>query len=103
MWLVLSVCFVTVTAILGITEILRRFWLFIMRPKGTLPAIMVISLKEDVAVQQLRYALEFLSWERKGDFSSVAVLTTELSDKTYNEIKKIADNRNDVILCEILR
>lgn len=103
MWLVLSVCFVTVTAILGITEILRRFWLFIMRPKGTNPAIMVISLKEDVAVQQLRYALEFLSWERRGYFSSVAVNTTELSDKTYNEIKKIANNRNDVIFCENLK
>ena len=81
MWLVLSVCFVTVTAILGITEILRRFWLFIMRPKGTLPAIMVISLKEDVAVQQLRYALEFLSWEKKGDFS----LTFEYLCLQYGE------------------
>lgn len=100
MWLVLSVCFVTVTAILGITEILRRVWLFMMRPKGTPPAVMVVNLKEDVAVQQLRYALEFLSWEKKGDFSSVAVITNGLSDKTYNDIKKIAKDRNDVIFCE---
>ena len=102
MWLVLSVCFVTFTAILGITEILRRFWLFLMCPKGTPPAIMVVKLKEEFAVQQLRYALEFLSWEKKGDFLSVAVITTELSEKTYNEIKKIANSRNDVIFCEDL-
>lgn len=103
MWLVLTVSFVTVTSILGITEILRRFWLFIMRPKGTPPAIMVVNLKEDIAVQQLRYALEFLSWERKGDFSSVAVNSTELSDKTYNEIKIIASSRKDIIFCEDLK
>ena len=100
MWLVLSVCFITFSAILGITEILRRFWLFIMRPKGTQPAIMVVKLNEDVAIQQLRYALEFLSWERKGDFSSVVVIPTALSDETYKDIKKIANSRNDIILCE---
>lgn len=101
MWLVLSVSFVIFTAILGITEILRRFWLFIMRPKGTPPAVMVVNLKEEFAVQQLRYALEFLSWERKGDFSSVAVIPTELSEKTYNEVKKIVDSRNDVVFVKI--
>ena len=103
MWLVLSISFVTFTAILGITEILRRFWLFIMRPKGTPPAVMVVKLKEEFAVQQLRYALEYVSWERKGDFSSVALITTELSEKTCNEVKKIAESRNDLVFCEDLK
>ncbi len=97
MWMVLSVCLVTFTAILGITEILRRFWLCIMRPKGIPPLSLIVNLKEDVAVQQLRYALEFLSWERKGDFSSVALISNELSEKTYKEIEKIASSRNDII------
>lgn len=97
MWLVISVSFVTFTAVLGITEILRRFWLFIMRPKDTPPAAMVIKLKEDFAVQQLRYTLEFISWERKGDFSHLAVILSELSEKTYSEVKKIVDSRNDVV------
>ena len=88
MWLVLSVCFVTVTAILGITEILRRFWLFIMRPKGTLPAIMVISLKEDVAVQQLRYALEFLSWEKRAIFHRLRCLQPNSAIKHITKSKK---------------
>lgn len=103
MWLVLSVCFVTFTAILGITEILRRFWLFIMRPKDTPPLVLVVNLKEEIAVQQLRYALEFLSWERKGDFSSAVLNTASLSEKTYKEIEKIANSRNDIILCEDLK
>ncbi|MBO5105320.1 MAG: hypothetical protein J6C29_00300 [Clostridia bacterium] len=103
MWLVLSVCFVTFTAILGITEILRRFWLFIMRPKDTPPLVLIVNLKEEIAVQQLRYALEFLSWERKGDFSSAVLNTASLSEKTYKEIEKIANSRNDIILCEDLK
>ena len=100
MWLTLSVCFITFIGIIGITEILRRFWLFIMRPKGTPPLILVVDLKEEIAVQQLRYALEFLSWEKKGDFSSVALISSKLSQKTYKEIEKIVNSRNDIILCE---
>ena len=99
MWLVLSVLLVTLTAILGITEILRRFLLYIMRPNNSPPFLLVVKLNEDIAVQQLRYALEFSSWEKKGDFSAVVAITTTLSEKTNKEIEKIAKGRNDVILC----
>ena len=98
MWMIISVCFVTVTAILGITEILRRFWLFIMRPKDSPSAIMVVYLKEDIAIQQLRYAIEFISWEKQGDFSLLAVVTNRLSEETFLKVKKRIDSRNDVIL-----
>ena len=98
MWTVISVCFIVLTSILGITEMLRRFWLFLMRPKDAPLAIMVINLKEDIAVQQLRYALEFISWEKQGDFSMLAVVTDGLGKKTFNEVKKIVNSRNDVIL-----
>lgn len=98
MWLVLSVCFVTFTAIVGITEILCRFWLYLMKPKDTPLAVMVIYLKDDIAVQQLRYALEFLSWEKRGTFSALAVVTKNLSEKTLNDVKKIINSRSDVIL-----
>lgn len=103
MWMVISVCFVTFTAILGITEILRRFWLFLMKPKGSPLAVMVIYLKEDIAIQQLRYGLELISWEKQGVFSSLAVVTTNLTEKTYNEIKKIANSRSDLMLLKDLK
>ena len=103
MWTVISVSLVVIFSVLGITEILRRFWLFLMRPKGTPSAVMVIYLREDIAVQQLRYALEFLSWEKQGDFSAVAVITAELSLKTSEEIKKIAKDRKDIIFCEDIK
>lgn len=102
MWMVISVSFVVIAAILGVTEILRRFWLFLMRPKQTPPAIMVITLKKDIAVQQLRYALEFLSWEKSGDFSLVAVITSNLDEKEIYEIQKIVNSRSDAVLYEEL-
>lgn len=98
MWTVISVCFITFTSILGITEMLRRFWLFLMKPKGSPLAVMVVYLKEDIAVQQLRYALELISWEKQGVFSALAAVTTNLSEKTYNEVEKIANSRSDVML-----
>lgn len=103
MWLVLSVCFVTFTAIVGITEILCRFWLYLMKPKDTPLAVMVISLKEDIAVEQLRYYLEFLSWQKQGEFSTLAVDTENLSEKTFIEVKKIINSRSNVILFKDLK
>lgn len=103
MWTVIAVSFVVLTSVLGITEMLRRFWLFLMRPKNAPMAVMVIHLKEDIAIQQLRYALEFISWEKKGDFSMLAVITSSLSAKTVNQVKKIVNSRNDVILFEDLK
>ncbi len=98
MWTVIAVCFITFTSVLGITEMLRRFWLCIMQPKGSPLAVMTIYLKEDIAVQQLRYALEFISWEKQGVFSSLMVITTNLTEHTLNEIKKIASSQGNVIL-----
>jgi len=98
MWTVITVCFITFTSILGITEILRRLWLFLMCPKEAPLSAMVVYLKEDIAIQQLRYALEFISWERRGDFSYLAVVTEKLSEKTFSQVEKIVKNRNDVIL-----
>jgi hypothetical protein len=103
MWMVLSVCFVTFMVIVGITEIICRFWLYLMKPKDSPLAVMVIYLKEDIATEQLRYALEFLSWERKGTFSALAVGTENLSEKTFKEVEKIINSRNDVILIKDLQ
>ena len=102
MWMVLSVCFVTFMVIVGITEIICRFWLYLMKPKDSPLAVMVIFLKEDIATEQLRYALEFLNWEKQGDFSAVAVITAELSEETHKTVEKIAKDRNDIILCDNL-
>ena len=100
MWTVISVSFVVITSVLGITEMLRRFWLFLMRPKENPSGIMVIRLRDDIAIQQVRYAFEFISWEKRGDFSAVAVITSGLSEKTTEDIMKIARDRNDIIICE---
>ena len=100
MWTVIFVSFIVITSVLGITEILRSFWLYLMRPKDSPPSVMVIFLKEDVAVQQLRYAAEYLSWEKRRDFSVVAAMDTGLTDETKEKIQKIVNNRSDMIFGE---
>ncbi len=100
MWTVLAVCFVVVVSVVGITELLRRFWLYIMRPKGDLPRVMVVFLKEDIAVQQLRSAIEHLSWESTNSFCAVAAIDCGMDEETKKAVKRIADNRSDVIFGE---
>lgn len=100
MWTVISVTFIVITSILGITEILRTLWLYLMRPKDSPPSVMVIFLKEDVAVQQLRYAAEYISWENRKNFLAVAAMDTGLTDETKEKIQKIVNNRSDMIFGE---
>lgn len=93
---VISICFFVITSVLGITEILRRFWLFLMRPKDIVPSVMIITLKEENAIQHTRYAAEFLNWKIKGEFSSIGVITSELSEETYRVVNKIIKSRDDM-------
>lgn len=97
MWMVLAVCFVTVISIVGITELLRKFWLYIMRPKGDPKRVLLIFLKDEIGVQQLRSAIEYISWESTNSFSAVAAVDCGMDENTKKSVLKIAQSRDDVI------
>ncbi|MBQ4154419.1 MAG: hypothetical protein IJE01_04365 [Clostridia bacterium] len=100
MWTVLSVSFIVVTSIYGITEILRELWLYFLRPKNSPPGFTVLLLKEDIFKEQLRFAMEHLSWERPKNFSGLIVIDTDLSEKSKKELSLIINNNHNIMRIE---
>lgn len=97
MWLVLSVCFVVVTSVVGITELLRKLWLSLLRPREDPARVMVVFLKNDICVQQLRSAMEYLAWEGDRQFCCVAAVDCGLSEENRRLIAAIADQNSNVV------
>mgnify|MGYP003297214811 CR=1 FL=1 len=88
MWTVISVCLIVIVSMVGVTEILRTIWLYLMRPKEDPPKIMVVFLKESIAIQQLNSAMEQLTWEGLRSFNLIAGIDCGLSDKTKKAVIK---------------
>ncbi len=94
---VITVCFIVIMMITGITELLRRFWLYLIRPKGDTPKIMLIFLKDDIFKEQLQSALEYLSWEGNKNFVSVAAIDCDLTEENKILAQKFADSHSNII------
>ena len=91
MWTVVSVCLIVITSMVGVTEILRSVWLRLMRPKEDPPKMMVVFLKDDIAVAQLNSAMEQLTWEGLGAFNLIVGIDCGLSEHSKKEvIKRVA-------------
>lgn len=97
MWTVLSVSFIIVVFIFGLTELFRLCWLRLLRPKEDPPRVMLVMLRDTVCVQQLRSAMEYISWEGRHEFSCVAAVDCGLSPENCAAVRKIADAHSDVI------
>lgn len=91
MWQIITICFLSFLAVFGVTELVRRFWLYLMKPSNDTAAMMVIFLKEGIAVQQLRRAAEYISWEGEKNFFSIVALDSGLSEKTKEDVLKIVN------------
>ncbi len=92
LWTVLTACFIIFVSVVGITELLRLVWLHWMRPKEDPPRILVVFLKEGIALQQLRSAVEYVSWEGQCFFGKIALIDDALSGKEKNQIMRAIED-----------
>lgn len=86
-----------ITMLVGITELIRRLWLYIITPKDAPPKLLAVFLKDDTAIQQLRAAAEYISWEGPKTFYGVAAVDAGLSEETKKQVKKLVDSRSDML------
>lgn len=89
MWTVFLVCLIVITSMVGVTELLRSLWLYLMRPKEDPSRVMLVFLKEGIAVQQLRSAMEYITWEGQKSFCRIAAIDCGLSEDSRNAVIKI--------------
>ena len=94
---VITVCFAVVMMIYGITELLRRIWLYFTRPKDDPPRVMTVFLKSGIYAAQLRSAIEYLSWENENLFKCIAAVDCGLTDEEREKAKAIADQHYNIV------
>ena len=92
LWTVLTACFIILVSVIGITELLRLLWLYLMRPKEDPPRMLVVVLREGIALQQLRSAVEYISWEGHRWFGSIALVDDGISAEERRQILRAAES-----------
>ena len=91
MWTVISVSLIVIASMVGVTEILRTVWLWLMRPKEDPPKTMVVFLKDNIAISQLNSAMEQLTWDGLSSFNLIVGIDCGLSERCKKEvIKRVA-------------
>ena len=97
MWTVISVCFVIVTSIYGIAEILRELWLWLSRPKDDPPGFTVVILKDGIFKEQLYFYEEYLAWESRKRFSGIIAVTSYLNEENLKIATEIINSKHNIM------
>lgn len=100
MFAVLAICLAVITCIFGITQAFRMFWLWITRPKGDLPRIMIVLLKNDICIQQLQNALEYLNWEGCRKICTIAAVDCGLNEANAKKVSEFASHHPRILFGE---
>lgn len=69
-----------------------------IRPKGDPPGFTVVILKDDIFKEQLGFALEHLSWEKRKNLSGIIAVDSALSEENKKILKQIINDRPNVTL-----
>lgn len=89
-------------AIVGLSELLHRIWLFFLRPSGLQNKnYLLIFVDDETAPQQIREGLEKIRWAGQKEFSALVCVDNGMDAKTRNICKIIAQNNNDLIFADI--
>ena len=64
MFIIILLSLAVITMLVGITELIRRFWLYIITPKDTPKQMLMVFLKGDTAAGIIKTLSAFISFER---------------------------------------
>ena len=87
-------------ALIGLTSTIRFIALFIVAPHKTGNQAYVIMLNDENAEFELRAAIERAKWDNIFYASPILAVEYKLDDETGEICKKIAEEYNNVIVCQ---
>lgn len=91
MWEATVIGLAVVVFVFGLTELLRLLWLYLLRPKGDPPRVLVVFLKSGICLQQLRSAQEFADFEGGGCVGGILALDCGLTNAERQQVQQAAD------------
>lgn len=92
MWIIVSCSVLILIALIGLTIAIESFWLRILRPKADPPRFIIVFLKPDIALSQLRAASEELRWQGFKKYGKIIGVDCGLSKSELNILNNIYKN-----------
>ncbi len=88
---------VIILAIIGLSEILHRFWLYLMRPKP-LKNILITVLDDECAPEQVSAILEDIRWNGSNNAALLIGIDNGLSKKQLDACAAIENLCSDFVV-----
>lgn len=98
MWTVISICLIILTSVLGITQMLKSLWLWLIRPREDPSRVLLIFLRDDICIEQMKSALEYISWESNRTICCVAAVDSCLSDENKKKVAEFANGSSMIVV-----
>ncbi len=83
MWKIILFFCVLILSLLGLTELLHRIWMLILKPKTDAQKFLVVMLKDKNAQQQFNYAQEHLRWSGHECAQKLIAVDCGLTEKIH--------------------
>lgn len=81
MWKIILFFCVLVLSLFGLTELLHKAWMMILKPKTMAKRFLVVLLNDDNAQQQLNYTQEYLRWSGDECATELIAINCGVKDK----------------------
>ena len=78
--------------ILGLSELLHTFKLYILKPKKPLVSYKIIFLTDENCVEELLYAKERFLWQGRNETLNLILVNSALSQENFKICYEIAEN-----------
>lgn len=89
-------------AIVGLSELLHRLWIFLLTPsKAKNKKYLLTFIDDDTAMQQIRAGLEKIRWAGKKEFDGLICIDAGVSEKTANFCRCAQMENDDLILIDL--
>ncbi len=88
---------VILLAILGLTYLIEKIWLYIIRTKASPPIDIVIHLQNEIAQAQIFEIIEKIYWCGDNNINNIFALYDNISEKELLICKEISKNRINYI------
>ena len=98
MFEILTISAVFFLIIIGVSELLHRIWMFMLRPKKTYNFLITV-LDNSCAAEQVAATLEDMRWNGKNSACLLIGVNCGLSEETAEECRMIAELNDDFIVC----
>lgn len=99
MFEIIMLVFALFLSIIGLSELMHRLWMALIRPKGA-ENFLITCLSGDTSVEQVSAALEELRWQGKNCATLLIGIDIGLNEEQKITFEKLSNENHDFIFTD---